>query len=220
MDLLDPRGRIARYVDVHVSRVGGRTTIPPGHRNRAQAARPRGFERLDHARRAAAGRDAERDIARAAQRLDLPDEHAIKAVVVGHRRQDARIRRQRDCGDGGAFALEPVHQLRRHVLRIRRAPAVAKNQQLPAPRLRFANQFRRFDHRAQISLRHALVQPDRCLQNRPHAAFRVVSHQRLHVTTRVHRFERSRDAWMFATNSSSDTCSGSYVFTGCLIWTG
>src|SRR5207249_9138902 len=91
----------------------------------ALAARLDGAE---YARRAAARRDGQRHVAALAERAHLPGEHLLVAIVI------------RDCGEGGRvggerhgrkrrpFAREAPDELRRDVLGVGRAAAVAEEE--------------------------------------------------------------------------------------------
>src|SRR4030042_678342 len=69
-------------------------------------------------------------VALVAERLDLAAEDLLERAVVGDGRQRRRVGGQGDGGNGLAFYHEPVDELRREMLGLGRAPAVAAGQDL------------------------------------------------------------------------------------------
>ena len=84
-------------------------------------------------RRLPARADADEHVAVAPERLDLAREHVLDVVVIGHRRQEDAVGRERDGREGGALRiLEPPDELGREVLGIGGALPVAAEQELAA----------------------------------------------------------------------------------------
>jgi hypothetical protein len=82
---------------------------------------------------AAAGADAEQDVAAAAEGLHLPRVDLVIADVIGPRRQGRQVAAERQRGEATPSGpLEAPDQLAGEVLRIRGAAAVAAEQQLAA----------------------------------------------------------------------------------------
>ena len=81
--------------------------------------------------RSAARRDREEHVARRADRLDLSREHPVGPVVVGDRRQGRCVRGQRDRAHRRPRMVQRqrAHELRREVLRVGGAAAVAADEQ-------------------------------------------------------------------------------------------
>ena len=187
----------------------------------ARLARP--AQRAIHVRRRAARRDPHRHVARAAQRVDLPREHGVVPEVVGDRRQHRRVRRQRHHRQRPARSpLEPPDQLRREMLRVRRAAAVAEHEHLPARRRaprRIAAAARTIDvgaappPRADAGRRprRAPRAPDRASVTRPSAP-------RPDGRPRARR--RARAARRSRANSSAVSCSGDHDAASLRICTG
>jgi len=80
----------------------------------------------------ARGREADGDIALAAQRLDLAGEDLLITHVVRGRRQHRCVRRQRECGDGLSVVDEAHGEFGRDVLAVGGAAAIAEEHQLAA----------------------------------------------------------------------------------------
>lgn len=99
MNFLNAGGTLGRNIDGDVGDGGGALEARPDERNRRQPL-PFGFgERREHVSGAPAGGDGKRDIARAAERLDLARKHLVVLEVVGDAGDDARVGRQRQGGD-------------------------------------------------------------------------------------------------------------------------
>src|ERR1039458_595178 len=88
--LLDVHGDARGDDDVNVGERLHDSSVMSQVAHRMDAHGAREFERLDAVFRVAAGRDGQQDVSLAAQRLDLPFEDILVAVVVSYRSQDAR----------------------------------------------------------------------------------------------------------------------------------
>src|SRR6185503_17632265 len=86
---LDSGGARVGHVDVDVGERTGGAAVAAGQRDGFQAARPGQAQALDDVRGAPARRDPDREVAAGAQGLDLPHEHPLEVVVVGHGRDHA-----------------------------------------------------------------------------------------------------------------------------------
>src|SRR5438093_1759582 len=126
MHFLHARGRLRSHVDVNLGDLAGVAAVAACERDRAQAPRPRRLQALDDVGRQAARTDAERHVALAAERFDLPGEHPLVALVVADRRDHAGVGRQRHGRECCAIDLKATDQLRRHVLGVGGAAAVAE----------------------------------------------------------------------------------------------
>ena len=193
---------VRRHVDVN--RRPPRPTAPPSRPVSAIVCSPARARRLAAPPRTfgdrAAGGDAERDVARPAERLDLPREHALERVVVADARQHARVGRQRHRRQRRALARETVRRARRrraaHRPRCRRCRTAAAcrrrraRRRSPPPRRAPAADRRCLD---------ALVQRDRLVERRRRSSGRALT---------VIRASADPSSTL-ARNSSSVTCSGS-----------
>ena len=83
-----------------------------------------------HVRRVAAGRDRDRDVAGAAERLHLAREDLVVAVVVGDGGERRGVGGERDRRQRAPLARHATDELGGDVLRVGRAAAVAEEQQL------------------------------------------------------------------------------------------
>ena len=111
-----------------------RSAGSPGQPDRRQALPPCRAEGTEHVLRVAARRDPDRDVARTADRLDLPLEHEVEPVVIPDRGQHRGVRRQGDRGQRSAIDVEAARELGCDVLRVGSAPAVAEEHQgVPGP---------------------------------------------------------------------------------------
>ena len=104
-----------------------KATVAPS----ASARRARGGEQV---RALAAGAVQHQQVARAAERLDLPGEDLLEAEVVARRGEHRGVGGERDRGERGAAVGVAHHVLGREVLRVGRAAAVAAEEQRPALR--------------------------------------------------------------------------------------
>ena len=127
------------------------------------------------------------------------------AVVVGHARQQARVGRQRHRRKPRPLPLKPPDELGGEVLRVAGAAAVAEHQQLATGASAAGNGRGGRGHRRQIQAAHAPMQRDRRVEHAPSTARRAPASLG-GINPAV---PARRAASMFATNSSSDTCSGS-----------
>src|SRR5439155_3910574 len=84
-------------VHVNVRRAAERAAIVPRETDGREARFTRGCDTGQNVPGQAARRNPDGHVTGPPQRLDLPREHAVEAVVVGDGGQNARIRRQRDC---------------------------------------------------------------------------------------------------------------------------
>ncbi len=98
--------------------------------DRRDAHLPRLLQTLQDIFRVARCADGHKHIALLSQRLDLPLEDVVVAVVIADRRDDGRIRRQRDRSQRRPVHREPRDELRRQVLRVCSRAAVARDHQL------------------------------------------------------------------------------------------
>ena len=105
---------------------------PPSRPTVDDAHRPRGLERPEHVRRTAAGGDAEKDVPRPPQTGQRPREDLVEAVVVAARGDGGGVEGQGDGRPGRPLDLRSqAHQpFRRQMLRIRRAAAIAAEEEL------------------------------------------------------------------------------------------
>src|SRR6185312_5489412 len=126
--LLHGRG-VARDADRVVAQPGEGVGAGPGERPHLRAARPGGLRRGEQVGAAAAGGQQDQHVAGAGVRADLPGVHLPEPVVVADRGERRRVGVQGDRGQRTAFALEAAHELRGEVLRLGRAPAVARDEQ-------------------------------------------------------------------------------------------
>ena len=199
---------------------------PPSRPVSAMVVSPRALaasQRLQHVRRLAARRDAERDVARPAERFDLPREHPLEPVVVGDGSSA--------CSCPSSAPSPPARRARARTGRPAPSASAARRRRCrrcrtPAPcrpsakrrrgSRRAASHDRRRDRRRACrscsAMRRRRRPPVTDAQHRPSVERRQLQSSSFRA--------RSRVASMFATNSSCETCSGSYVFTGCLICTG
>ena len=139
---------LGRHVDVDVGRRADR------RRRRRRSARPSSARATraycsaaTHVRRRAAGGDAERDVARPAERFDLPREHAIEPVVVGDRRQ------RRSCRSSAPWP--PARAARAETGRPARRRRAARPPRCRRCRTPAACRRRRKRRRHRIGRRHA-----------------------------------------------------------------
>src|SRR6185437_5116344 len=100
--------------------------------DRLQSALARDAEAAQHVLALARRRDRDRDVALAAERLDLPRKDQRKAEIVAGGGQRRAVRRQRDRRDGRPVARVSHRQFGREMLRVGGAAAIAEEQQLPA----------------------------------------------------------------------------------------
>src|SRR5262249_12857029 len=118
---------------------------------------PTSVDRSQHARRAAAGRDRERDVAASAERLDLPREHLGVAAVVGDARDRRRVGGQREGRQGGAIEAEAIYELGRQMLRVGGAAAVAEEKERIAGGERIAGHLDDFCQRDRLRIDEAFL---------------------------------------------------------------
>ncbi len=90
------------------------------------------FQRPQDIGAVAGGADADDQIPRPAQGLDLAGEDLVEAIIIANGRQGGAVRGQGDRGQAGPVALEPPDEFRGQVLAIRRAPPIAEPED-PAP---------------------------------------------------------------------------------------
>ena len=124
--LLALRGRRTGHSDDDVGEAPVRGFVRD--EQRGQALGPGLPQAEQHVRRPAAGGDADRQVPWPAERLHLPAEHVLVAVVVGDSGDGRGVGGQREAGQPGALAAEPADQLRHQVLRVARAAAVAEGE--------------------------------------------------------------------------------------------
>ena len=90
------------------------------------------FESPDNVCRIPRRGDADEHVTGSAHGPHLPGEHLFITEVVGTRRHDGSIRRQRHARQSRPFHLEAAYQLAGHVLGVGRGTAVAADQDLVA----------------------------------------------------------------------------------------
>src|SRR3954464_2918920 len=213
MHFLDPCRRDVRHVDVNRGRLANHTAVASRQRNRFHSAGVSCLEAGEHVRRSSTRRNPKRHVVGFAKRLDLPCKHPVERKVVVHAGDDAAVRRQRNRSQSVPLQLEPADQFRRHMLCVGGAAAVAEHQEL-APRIeRRADCCRRLDQRLLNCIARPAVQGNRLVEHRLNDCGIAHCGACIHQSLRA----RSLVASIFATNCSCETCSGSYVFTGCLI---
>src|SRR5581483_6247682 len=88
----------------------------------------------------AAGAKCHQQVARLPQRTYLARKDILIAVIVGDRGDDREVGRERDDGVWGALAFETSYQFGGQMLRLRRAPPIARHQHL-MPASQRLNQF-------------------------------------------------------------------------------
>ena len=196
---LHPRRDVRRHVDVN--RRPARPTAPPSRPVSAMVfsrERARRLQRRDHVRRGAAGADAERDVARPAQRLDLAREHALERVVV-RRRSSAR-----SCRSSAPPPPAPTRSRSKRPTSSAATccasaalPPLPNTSSLPPPPQRVDDCRRRVEHRLRIR-RPSRARAARWSRRTSIGAARRSCHPRV-----------SRSFSTLARNSSSVTCSGS-----------
>src|SRR5271166_5841108 len=120
--------RTVRSDDRDVSGLSGRSAAVAGQRDRHRAALAGRDQPLDDVARRAGRRDADRDVAAPGKTLELSREDALETIVVGDGGERRRIDGQRDAGIRGALEHEPARQLRREMLCLGRAAAVAEEE--------------------------------------------------------------------------------------------
>src|SRR5439155_15229400 len=130
--LLDARRvRARRHAQAEIDQTRERPAVATGEADGLDAELPAHLDRAQYARGAAAGGDGERDVAPGAERAHLAREHLIVAVVVGDGGGRRAAGGERDGGQRPPLALEPADELRREVLRVGGAAAVAEEEKLP-----------------------------------------------------------------------------------------
>ena len=160
MDFLDARGLGVRHVDEVVHRSRQTPSAAPGQAHGDETALAGQLQGLDDVGRPARGRDAHRDVTRAAVGLDLPAKHRLVAHVVADRRDHRRIRGEGDGRERGPVAPEAAHQLAREVLRVGGRSAVAEGEDPAAAAEAFRHAPTRRDEQARVGLEEALLEGD------------------------------------------------------------
>jgi hypothetical protein len=123
---------VARDAHRVVAQPGERVGAGPGERPHLRVATPGRLRRGEQVVAAAAGGQQDQHVTGAGVGADLAGEDVPEAVVVADRGHGGRVGVQRDRGQRTAFALEAAHELGGEVLRLGRAPAVARDEQLVA----------------------------------------------------------------------------------------
>src|SRR3989454_8418229 len=139
--LLDARRVRARgHAQAEIDQAGERPAVAAGEADGLDAELPAHLDRAQYARGAAAGGDGERDVAPGAERAHLAREHLVVAVVVGDGGERRGVGGECDGGQRPPLALEPPDELRREVLRVGGATAVAEEEKLPPRAERLGDQ--------------------------------------------------------------------------------
>ena len=106
--------------------------IAAEQRNAVQTLRPGHRQRSQDIRRVPARGENHQDVAFLAEACHLPREHFLKGVVVRRGREEGRVARQIQRGEGPAVFVESAEQFRGEVPAFRRAAAIAATQNLAA----------------------------------------------------------------------------------------
>ena len=96
------------------------------------------LEAFEHIGAPARGGERDRDIAWPSQRLDLAGEDLLEAQIVGCCGEDGTVRGERQTGNGGPVTDVAHGELRREMLGIRSAAAVAGKNRILPPAFRLA----------------------------------------------------------------------------------
>jgi len=130
MTFLDAWGFVGRRANavVHCIR-----QLAPGRPGQSHGVQPDFFRRrhpVEDVRRLAASRNPDCHIAAVGQSLELPREYQIKAVVIADRSDTGSVYRECQSWQGWTIKRKTSYKLRRDVLRVRRASAITKENDL------------------------------------------------------------------------------------------
>src|SRR5207248_225322 len=180
LDLLDPRGVLRGREEDEVRERRELPAVAAAEEDDPHPRRARGLEGADHVRRGAGGADPDEDVVLRAERLDLAREDLLVAEVVAARREQRGVRRERDRrqrAPRGRLA-EADDQLRRDVLRVRRAAAVAADEDLAAGAEGVGDRRRDLDERdhARVGVRGAALRERALVEVGPDGSHGRVAH--------------------------------------------
>ena len=132
--LLNARGIVRRGDQAGLRQVLEAAAIPAGEGGGRDAQRLGPLQGAQDVGTVAGGADADHQIARPAQGLDLTGEDLLEAIVVADGGEGGAVRGQGDGGEAGALALEASNQFRGQMLTIGGAAAVAEPEDPPTAR--------------------------------------------------------------------------------------
>src|SRR5213078_5230259 len=161
------RVRARGHAQAEIDQTRERPAVAAGEGDGLDAELPARLDRAQHARGAAAGGDGERDVAPDAERAHLAREHLVVAVVVGDGGERRGVGGERDGSQRLPFALEPPDELRREVLRVGGAAAVAEEEEFPPAGERLGDQVHGARERLAILLQEDLAGARARLEQRP-----------------------------------------------------
>src|SRR5271157_119159 len=130
--LLDARGIAGAYAQAHVGETRHPATALPGHGHGEGAEVARSLQGGANVAALSRGRNADHDVSRSAQRLQLAVEHFAEATVVGDGGQNGSIGGESDGWQRPAIVPETSHKFGGQMLCVRGAAAVAAPQNLVA----------------------------------------------------------------------------------------
>jgi len=130
--LLDIHRYVGRDDDVDVRESLHRSSAISGIAHGVDAHVTCKLEGFDTVLRVATGGDREQHITFEAERLDLPLEYIVVAVIIPDRGKDAAIGRECDCAQGGAIYGQARDEFGDEMLRVGGGASVAADHQLAA----------------------------------------------------------------------------------------
>ena len=132
VDFLDARGLVVGDDQAMVGEAlgGDAATVAAGEAGSDEAAGTRRLQGLEDVRRIAGGGQSDQHVAGAAEGLDLAGEDAEEPEIIGGGGQRRGVGGQRDRRQSAAVALEADGELRRDVLAVGGAAAIAAEEKL------------------------------------------------------------------------------------------
>jgi hypothetical protein len=143
LPLLNPRRGISLHDQINRRRAFRETAVATEETNAFDSLAFRLFERAQNIFRFAARRERDQHVAFFAEAVDLPRENFVRVIIVAHGSHEFAVGRERDGRIWTAVFLEPAEKFRGEVRGVRRAAAIAADEQFFARSQAGQNQFRR-----------------------------------------------------------------------------